>query len=642
MRNFKPLEKMIKNPSPILHDPSFGNDTAAQGEPLLLWLEPFSGPLSIPLPIEQEFQALCIHQSPQDDGFATPHYINCWSDVAAKTFLLLMRTPETDTCYLCLSHDDLQCHMEPGDTGPILHCFSGDSQKSLQKRCALIIVQGKCFNEIIATLMQCAIELTGHFGKLLRDKPPLPKWMHRLGWGTGKSPPSHAQIITAVQNCIQAGFPIEYALIDEGWQSQYQGSLVSFDADRTRFPKGIKGVIDDLHKLGIRQVGVWHALMGGRAGIHPELAKLYQLPADANNRFFLGTDLGHTFRFYNDYYAHLKKQGATYIKAGDQISTATFCHPHLDVTQVQKNVLSAVQAASSIQFNNVIAMSECLSNTCLFNWPTARLGRTSHDLNTMRSIRNHLVNGLWLQHLVNLDFDDWHTSGQDAETLAIFHALSGTPHRLGDQPHSHDALLIQRIVLPSGFILRPDKPLTLCSASLFTDPITEKTIYKAYTCKGPSGIIAAFNLGNSRRSIHGTVSSDDIEGLVGEQFAVHSLRHGFIGVLERSERLPISLKPHQSDIIAFAPIQRGVAIIGCYHFYLTYGPILNFSLDEESLHIQSRTAAPILIYCEREVLEARRNGNIIPCDYDEKRKVLTLESRSQIQEEPCIYSVHFA
>src|SRR5690606_19691948 len=135
---------------------------------------------------------------------------------------------------------------------------------------------------------------------------------------------------------------------------------------------------------------------------------------------------------------------------------------------------------------------------------------------------------------------------KDAETLAIFHALSGTPHRLGDKPNGHDALLIQRIVLPSGYILRPDHTLTLCSASIFTDPITEKTIYKAYTSKGPNGIIAAFNLGSGRRSVHGTVTSDDVEGLVGEQFAVHSLRHGFIGALQKSENLPVHLKPRQS------------------------------------------------------------------------------------------------
>ncbi len=271
------------------------------------------------------------------------------------------------------------------------------------------------------------------------------------------------------------------------------------------------------------------------------------------------------------------------------MSTATFCHPHLDVTQVQKNVLSAIQAASSIQFNNVIAASECLSNTCLFNWPTARLGRTSHDLNTMRSIRNHLVNGLWLQHLVNLDFDDWRTSGQDAETLAIFHALSGTPHRLGDQPHSHDALLIQRIVLPSGFILRPDKPLTLCSASLFTDPITEKTIYKAYTCKGPNGIVAAFNLGSSRRSIHGTVSSDDIEGLVGEQFAVHSLRHGFIGVFSDLKDSLSALNPTKA-ISSPSPLSSAASPSSAVIIFIS--PMDPYSTSAWTMNRSTSIAAP--------------------------------------------------
>lgn len=634
---------MTKNPSLSAPHLSLSTATCKAGEPFVLWIDPFTGPLSIPLSVDQKpFQALCIHQEPGDDGFATPCYTDRWPGLASGTFLLLTRDVEGDTCYLCLSHNNLRSYLEAGESGPVLCCMSGASLEAEHPRSALIILKGQSFNQILPELMKSALDLTGHLGKLVRDKPPLPKWMYRLGWGSGKELPSHQQIVAGIQNLKQAGFAIEYALIDEGWQSSQNGMLASFDANRTRFPKGLKGTIDELHQLGVHQVGVWHGLMGNRNGIHPELAKLYDLPKDDQGRYFLGTDLGHTFRFFNDYYTHLKKQGVTYIKAGDQVGASNFCHAGLDVTQIQKNVQSAIQAASAIQFNNVISNSECLSNECLFNWPTARLGHTSHDPDTMRAIRNHLVNGFWLQQLVNLDFDDWHTSGKDAETLAIFHALSGTPHRLGDKPNGHDALLIQRIVLPSGHILRPDTTLTLCSASIFTDPITEKTIYKAYTTKGPNGIVAAFNLGSGRRSVHGTVSSNDVEGLISSQYAVHSLRHGFLGAFQQSEQLPIHLKPRQSDIITFAPIEKGVAVIGCYQYYLTYGPILNLSLDEESLHIHSRVAAPILIYCEREILEVRRDGNIIPCDYDEKRKILTLESRSHVVEEQCTYSVLFA
>ncbi len=643
MRSYQRWKKMIKNSSLVTPNGIVLADSLTMGEPFVLWLDPFTGSLTVPLQIEQgSFQALCIHQEPGDDGFATPCYVNNWSELAQGTFLLLTREDSGDTCYLCLSHNNLRSRLQPGETGPVLECESGISLDAERSRSALIILRGMSVHEILPELMKCALDLTGQLGKLERDKPPLPKWMHRLGWGSGKELPSHQQIVASVQSLKGAGFSIDYVLIDEGWQSQHEGALASFEADRVRFPMGLKKTIDDLHKLGVHQVGVWHGLMGSRRGLHSELAKLYDLPQDGEGRFFLGTDLGHTFRFFNDYYAYLKKQGVTYIKAGDQVSTANFCGESLDVTQVQKNVLSAIQAASAIQFNNVISNSECLSNKCLFNWPTARLGHTCHDSDIMQAIRNHLVNGLWLQQLVNLDFDDWHTSGKDAETLAIFHALSGTPHRLGNKPDGYNALLIRRIVLPSGYILRPDLTLTLCSASIFTDPIIEKTIYKAYTSKGPNGIIAAFNLHSGRRGVHGTVSSGDVIGLIGSQFAVHSLRHGFIGVLEQSETLPVHLKTRQSDILTFAPINKGVAVIGCYQYFLTYGPILNLSLDEESLHIHSRVAAPILIYCEREILEVRRDGHIIPCDYDEKRKILTLESRSHVVEEPCIYSVLFA
>ena len=162
-------------------------------------------------------------------------------------------------------------------------------------------------------------------GKLLEEKLPAPLWLDCLGWESGiamGASVSHDRIIEAIQNLAESGYRPGFVLIDEGWQilqtnikdKKGKKVLAGFEADPVRFPKGIRGVVDDLAGLGVKYVGVWHAMMGYRGGIHSKLASLYDLPCDSRNRYFLGCDLGRTFEFFYDYYGYLREQGSLLLK----------------------------------------------------------------------------------------------------------------------------------------------------------------------------------------------------------------------------------------------------------------------------------------------------------------------------------------
>jgi hypothetical protein len=121
-----------------------------------------------------------------------------------------------------------------------------------------------------------------------------------------------------------------------------------------------------------------------------------------------------------------------------------------------------------------------------------------------------------------------------------------------------------------------------------------------------------------------------------------SFHHGFLGVLKKAEALAIALKPQQADIFTLAPIKHGIAVLGCFKLFLSPGSITDVNIESDSIHISSLVAGPIIIYCTREVLEVRRNGAIIPWEYDEKRKTLCIDSRMQILDMASIYSIIFA
>lgn len=629
-------------------------------QPLVISAEPFTGPLQVHLKIPQGCtHALCAYLHHDTEAFTIPLSVTSFSQIPCKSYFVLVQDNDDRnfTVYFCLSHQDVSASLCGTEEGLILQLVSGTSEDSKKVRPVLICLKGEHLFDTIKTVMKLALSLTGGMGKLLEDKQVLPTWLDYLGWETGIAmglDVNHANIINSVKSLVDAGYPPGFVLIDEGWQDiasnedkNGQKLLASFEADSIRFPKGIKGVVDDLAQLGIKQVGVWHGMMGYRGGIHAKLAKAYDLPCDEKKRYFLGCELGRTFEFFYDYYAYLREQGITFIKVGDQSSVADFCRDDIEVTALYKNLQAAMQAAASVQFNSAHFNTECLRNENLFYWGSSRIARAAEDINlgapdgVMLAIRNNLTNSLWLQHLMKPDFDAWLTNGEHCETLAILHALSGSINVIGDPDGEHNKSLINKFVMPSGRLLKADRSLTLCQDSIFCDPLEEKKIYKAYTFKGEYGIVGAFNLNKANRTLHGVVSPKDVEGLKGNLFALLSHHNGFIKLVQPDESVAITLKPHQSDVFTFAPVHDGIAVLGGCSFFLAPGPLLDVDIEEESIHISTLVSTRLLIYCERQILEVRRNGKTIPWEYDSKRHILSVDSRDRDVAAFSVYIITF-
>jgi len=444
----------------------------------------------------------------------------------------------------------------------------------------------------------------------------------------------------------EEGYTPHYVIIDKGWQRlvinpkdrHLRPSLTNFDADKKLFPHGLKGLTESLQHLGVRHIGVWHAMMGATNGLHPDLARVYHLQASEQGQFFLGNDLGKSFEFYCDYYEYLRAQGVSFAQVGDQICATPLIHQNLQL---------ALQAAASIHFNHAHLNTDCLRNENLFYWGTSTIARAAEDLDpanpvgVRRTIRNNLANALWLQSLMLPDLDVWRTDADPNDMLAVLHALSGSLLTIGDPPGAALKTTLQKLVLPSGKVVTADQPLTLCRDSIFRNPLEDKAIYKAFTKKASTGVVAAYNLCTGRHTLHGTVSSTDVEALSGERFAVFSHLHGLVAIVEAGKPVEIKLKPRQCDIFVFAPVIVGVAVLGCHLLYLPPGAITEVVIEEDSVHISSMIAAPLLLYCEKQVLEVRCNGHVLPWEHDAKRHLLSIDVRTHIEEVPSVYSITF-
>lgn len=124
-------------------------------------------------------------------------------------------------------------------------------------------------------------------------------------------------------------------IIDDGWQAldhrgpcEFQHGWVEFEADRQRFPRGLKHTIDQIRQKHqcIENVAVWHAILGYWGGIAPngKLAKAYNtievlredddkrnLPVDGKMTVVRKEDVA---RFYDDFYRFLSSCGVGIIK----------------------------------------------------------------------------------------------------------------------------------------------------------------------------------------------------------------------------------------------------------------------------------------------------------------------------------------
>ncbi len=274
------------------------------------------------------------------------------------------------------------------------------------------------------------------------------------------------------------------------------------------------------------------------------------------------TDLGEAFRYFFDWYESLKGQGVTFTKITGSGSPTT---------QI------AAQAAASIHFNSVQIYDPSPSP---FYWPSASVVRLTG------SPRAQLTTSLWIRHFMH----------PDSPEIDLFDAL------------------------PSGRLLRPDMPLTLCADALYQDPL------KAYT----------FSHGYPLLLVDGPslISPHDFPSPL-ERFALYSHKRGFLGIIDYAH--PVK----EADLFSFSPLDDGIALIGHPQFKLPLAPINELHRDEETLHISSCIKAPLLLYCERPVLEIRCNGEVIPFQHDSESRLLSIDPDGTLAERSALYHIAF-
>lgn len=626
------------------HDKVLLEHHLSPSQPVALVSGPFLGQREVCVKVagKGDISAIAWCKSPESAMFSSPRFFTCCSKIPL-TELLIFRGQTTYTLLIPLSPHGLATQIRGGGSDTLRIVATNSRLQKGESTPCLVAVEGQNLRQTLNVGFRMALQLTGGMGKTLSEKSGLLPWMQKIGWRSGcfGADVTHDQVLSAVWSMRQTGISPGFVLLDEGWQdvsasqemSQGGAVLRSFDADPVKFPFGLKGLIEELSRAGVDKVGVWHPILGYRGGIHQMLAGKYGLERMETGQFLPGKNLGETFEFYHDFYAALADMGAAFAVAGDQSSLDQYFSEPDERKRRYLNLHSALQAASGVHFSSPPWNDDCLRGENLYWWTTSNMAQIgtatrSEGWKEIRGmIRDHLYNALWVKELMHPIGSGFSSKGNHQQTLALFCTFFGAPLILSDPPGQHDKKLLEKFLLPGGVLACPTGTVELVSPDLFVDPVAEDRLCLA---KAPLGIgtgmgtvFGAFHLSRKRTMLCEKLSFD-------QNVAIWSARKGFVGTIAEGECLEISLGSRRADLYTAMPIEKGVCILGTATLYLPASTVGEVQVEDEEVSFTMKVTGPVALFCQKDVLEVRRNGKVVPWDFDSKRSLVTIEPDSVV------------
>jgi raffinose synthase len=304
---------------------------------------------------------------------------------------------------------------------------------------------------------------------------------------------------------------------------------------------------------------------------------------------------------------------------------------------VTKAYRSALEKSVAKYFDG--RLINCMANAMetYYCSPRSTLMRTSIDFWPKRPETHgqHLFcnaqMGLWFGEFMQPDWDMF----QSAHEMGAFHAagraVSGGPVYVSDTPDQHNFDLLKKLVLSDGSVLRSDFPGRPTPDCLFADVAREPVLLKVFTFKRDCAVVGIFNCNYhkneiERTAISGTIAPSDVPGLGGTNFVGFAQRSGKVWRCGREERKPLSLGEGDWEIVSYAPIERGVAVLGLADKLNSTGAVTAKSWrGNSSLTVTLRDGGKFLAWMKRSPRELRMDNVPLTFVHDSATGKLTAD-----------------
>jgi raffinose synthase len=278
-------------------------------------------------------------------------------------------------------------------------------------------------------------------------------------------------------------------------------------------------------------------------------------------------------KFYDDYHKRLKAQGVDGVKVDSQSAIEGVAAGLGGRVALTRAYREALEKSVNKYFHG--RLINCMANAMetYYCSPLSTDMRTSIDFwpTKPETHGQHLYCnaqvGVWFGEFMQPDWDMF----QSGHPMGSFHAggraVSGGPVYVSDTPDGHNFDVLRELVLSDGTLLRADNAGRPTRDCLFADVTRDPVLLKVFNYNRDCAVIGAFNANYHRNAadqkmLEGFVSPSDAPDLKGEEFAAFARQSKRVWRCKRADREPVKLAEGAWEIVSFAPVDRGVAVLG--------------------------------------------------------------------------------
>ena len=438
--------------------------------------------------------------------------------------------------------------------------------------------------KLIRLLYECARSLTG-LPVGFRWEKNFPEIFKKLGWCSWNAflrEINEERVLDTVKKMREKGVPIQYVLIDDGWQSVRNDRLTDFEANAERFPRGIRNATKKLKEIGVNWVGVWHTLQGYWRGVDPssEKFKQYRFVKSFREEKYV-PHVYEAFKFFENFFGFLRKSGVDFVKVDNQCGLQEyFINFEMPLMEASSMYIGSLEEAAK---RSGLVVLDCMCHVpeAYLNWKYSSVARASNDYvpNWIDGAKLHVyssgLNSLWLSVFAWPDYDMFVSGDKASRVHSVLRAISGGPIYMTDRAETVNPEIVRKLCLSDGELLRVDEPALPSPDTLFKDPLNGDSVFKLFSTVevknfGVIGVLAVFNISIENKTLNFTVSPNDIPSLnQDENYFVYEHFSGKAWLIPKGGTISGALTPLEAKLFIFSPVKGSVALVGLADKYIS-------------------------------------------------------------------------
>ncbi|MDE3742682.1 Sip1-related alpha-galactosidase [Maribacter polysaccharolyticus] len=492
-----------------------------------------------------------------------------------------------------------------------------------------------------------------------RSDKEYPEAYNYLGWCSWehyKHNINEEVILDALKGMKESTIPFRWMLVDDGYLDHEKGQLLSFGADKTKFPNGWEPITSQKDDK-IKWMGIWRNFNGYFGAVSPK----HNMPGlgehlvarnpSGQKPLLVPKISGEAANaFFHEMTKNTKANGFDIIKVDFQSDNF-------------RNNAGASNAILGVHYNNIALEENCKDkdlmllnciaqqNFNVFNHRHSAIIRGSVDYKTTKdrldvTLVQNFANAFWLGHTHWLDQDMFFANFEEtAQLMAVARAMSGGPIYLSDVPEHIDDTVLKPLTYADGRILGTLAPAVPLPESLMQDPYFDGKAFRVIApLKNKTAAIMAVNLNQDDKELITQVSLKDYPFAGGmiqpydglweipkEGILLYDYYTGSAQILK--EDYQFTLGSGKERLLLLNPIQHGWSIIGRPDKYLSGSTFEVLEIDENSVKIQMVEDGPLLLWSDNKIPHSENfeftklenglwKGELIKPDSDRKYNII--------------------